>query len=193
MERIPRLLHLLMTVPLTLRDLHGLLDKQLQGGVWGCTLADNRGIPTLSKEHLEVFETVEQVKRQVPVIWELEQARLKKPFYLTQADELGADAFLLVFPYYNKPSQESLLAHFWEARGNHRKTHCVILHSLSLRNRDFNNTVQKLREKYPSGLKGSWRRSWVSETLCSLDDDFVVLSGDDGLHAFRLSPAVQKE
>ena len=169
-------------------DLHSLLDKQLQGGISGVVPCGTTGeSPTLSKEeHLKVIqETVEQVKGKVPVIAGTGANSTREAVYLTQkADELGADAFLLVAPYYNKPSQEGLLAHFGALAEITEKP--IVLYSIPSRCgiEISTPTVQKLREKYPHicALKeAGGKSSKVSETLCSLDDDFVVLSGDDGL------------
>ena len=46
------------------------------------------------------------------------------------------------------------------------------------------STVARLYEKYPNicALKGSrWKSAKVSETACAVDEDFIILSGDDGL------------
>ncbi|GAA6138430.1 4-hydroxy-tetrahydrodipicolinate synthase [Arenicella sp. 4NH20-0111] len=70
---------------------------------------------TLSpNEHLEVIDaTVKLVAGRVPVIAGTGANSTHEAIYLTrQADELGADAALLVVPYYNKPTQEGLYQHF---------------------------------------------------------------------------------
>jgi 4-hydroxy-tetrahydrodipicolinate synthase len=104
---------------------------------------------------------------------------------LTQAaDDAGADAFLLVAPYYNKPSQEGLFAHFSALAESTEKP--IVLYSIPSRCGIEISTevICRLREKYPHvcALKeAGGRSSKVSETLISIDEDFVVLSGDDGL------------
>ena len=169
-------------------DLHSLLDRQLKGGVCGVVPCGTTGeSPTLSKEeHLKVIQvTIEHVAGKVPVIAGTGANSTREAVYLTQkADELGADAFLLVAPYYNKPSQEGLLAHFGALAEITEKP--IVLYSIPSRCgiEISTSTVQKLREKYPHicALKeAGGKSSKVSETLCSLDEDFVVLSGDDGL------------
>ena len=100
------------------------------------------------------------------------------------ADKQGADAFLLVAPYYNKPSQEGLLAHFSALAETTEKP--IVLYSIPSRCgiEISTDTVCRLREKFPNicALKeAGGRSSKVSETLVAVDSEFVILSGDDGL------------
>ena len=78
-------------------------------------MRNNRGIPTLSeKEHLQVIRTCIDVSDEKKLVIAGTGANsTSEALSLTKAaDKLGADAFLLVAPYYNKPSQDGLLAHF---------------------------------------------------------------------------------
>ena len=71
--------------------------------------------PTLShKEHKRVVElTVEAAKRRVPVIAGAGSNNTIEAIELaTHAEHAGADAVLIVAPYYNKPSQEGIYQHF---------------------------------------------------------------------------------
>jgi 4-hydroxy-tetrahydrodipicolinate synthase len=71
--------------------------------------------PTLShKEHKRVVElTVEAAKRRVPVIAGAGSNNTIEAIELaTHAEHVGADAVLIVAPYYNKPSQEGIYQHF---------------------------------------------------------------------------------
>ena len=98
------------------------------------------------------------------------------------ADRVGADAFLVVVPYYNKPSQEGLFQHFSAVAGCTEKP--VILYSILGRcgvELDV-ATVVRLRASCPNivGIKeASASCERVSRFVNALDDDFVVLSGDD--------------
>ena len=105
-------------------------------------------------------------------------------FLTRKADQAGADAFLIVAPYYNKPSQEGLFAHFSEIAKRTEKP--IVLYSIPSRCgiEISTDTVKRLRESHPHicALKeAGGRSSKVSETLVALDSDFTVLSGDDGL------------
>ncbi len=66
------------------------------------------------QEHCEVIRVVvEQVAGRVPVIAGTGANSTREAVTLTQrAREVGADACLLVTPYYNKPTQEGLYRHF---------------------------------------------------------------------------------
>ena len=169
-------------------DLSKLIDRQLSGGVSGVVPCGTTGeSPTLSEEeHLKVIgETIDQVDGKVPVIAGTGANSTSEAINLTQkADSLGADAFLLVAPYYNKPSQEGLFAHFSELAEVTEKP--IVLYSIPSRCgiEISTSTVLKLRERFPHICclkEAGGKSSKVSETLCALDENFVVLSGDDGL------------
>ena len=68
------------------------------------------GIP----EHLHVIEhTIEHAAKRIPVIAGTGANSTSEAIELTkEAKSLGADACLLVTPYYNKPTQEGLYQHF---------------------------------------------------------------------------------
>jgi 4-hydroxy-tetrahydrodipicolinate synthase len=71
--------------------------------------------PTLDfDEHCEVIaRTVEYAARRIPVIGGTGANSTSEAIQLTRcAAEAGADACLLVVPYYNKPTQEGLYLHF---------------------------------------------------------------------------------
>lgn len=65
-------------------------------------------------EHLQVIAfTVDAINKRIPVIAGTGANSTNEAIYLTRrAHELGADAALLVVPYYNKPTQEGLYQHF---------------------------------------------------------------------------------
>lgn len=93
-----------------------LIEEQIAGGIDGLVPCGTTGeSPTLTeKEHAEVIAfTVKTVRKRVPVIAGTGSNSTAEAVHLTQhAKEVGADAALLVCPYYNKPSQRGLLAHF---------------------------------------------------------------------------------
>ena len=169
-------------------DLQSLVARQLDSGISGVVPCGTTGeSPTLSKqEHLQVIrETVAQVDGKIPVIAGTGANSTDEAIHLTEeADRAGADGFLLVAPYYNKPSQEGLLAHFGALAEKTEKP--IVLYSIPSRCgiEISTSTVARLHEKYPHvcALKEAGGRSTkVSETVCTLGHDFVTLSGDDGL------------
>jgi len=93
-----------------------LVERQITSGINGIVPMGTTGeSPTLStEEHLEVIRiAVEVAKGRVPVIAGTGANSTAEALHLTQeADRLGADGFLQVAPYYNKPSQEGLFHHF---------------------------------------------------------------------------------
>ncbi len=97
-------------------DLKKLVEFQIKDGIDGLVAVGTTGeSPTLDyDEHIEVIrKTVEFAAGRVPVMAGTGSNATTEALDLTQrADEAGADAFLLVAPYYNKPSQEGLFRHF---------------------------------------------------------------------------------
>lgn len=169
-------------------DLENLVNAQLYSGISGVVPCGTTGeSPTLSdEEHMQVIKsTVEIVGGKIPVIAGTGANSTKEALQLTQkADQAGADAFLLVAPYYNKPSQDGLFAHFSALAESTEKP--IVLYSIPSRCgiEISTTTICKLYEKYPHicALKeAGGKSSKVSESICALDDEFIVLSGDDGL------------
>ncbi len=93
-----------------------LVDHHVDNGTHAIVSVGTTGeSSTLSpQEHLAVVEsTVEAAAGRVPVIAGTGANSTHEAIYLTkQAADLGADAALLVVPYYNKPTQEGLYQHF---------------------------------------------------------------------------------
>ena len=169
-------------------DLTQLISKQIEGNVAGIVPCGTTGeSPTLTKdEHIEVIrQTIGIANGTVPVIAGTGANSTKEALYLTEkADHAGADAFLIVAPYYNKPSQEGLFVHFDQIAQKTEKP--IVLYSIPSRCgiEISTTTVKRLREKHPHicALKeAGGRSSKVSETVVELDSEFTVLSGDDGL------------
>jgi 4-hydroxy-tetrahydrodipicolinate synthase len=93
-----------------------LVDWQIAEGTNGLVPVGTTGeSPTLSHdEHKEVVEwCVEQVRGRVPVVAGAGSNSTAEAVELAQhAEGAGADAVLIVTPYYNKPTQEGLYHHF---------------------------------------------------------------------------------
>lgn len=93
-----------------------LIEAQIAGGVEGIVPVGTTGeSPTLThEEHTEVIRVaVETAKGRCLVIAGTGSNSTSEAIALTvEAEKLGADAALLVAPYYNKPSQEGLYRHF---------------------------------------------------------------------------------
>src|SRR6267142_596778 len=93
-----------------------LVDWQIAEGTNGLVPVGTTGeSPTLSHdEHKRVVDwCVAQVKGRVPIIAGAGSNSTKEAIDLAQhADKAGANAVLIVTPYYNKPTQEGLYQHF---------------------------------------------------------------------------------
>lgn len=93
-----------------------ILDDQIANGTDAIVICGTTGeASTLShEEHLDAIKfTVEHVKGRVPVIAGTGSNCTETAIYLSQeAEKYGADALLLVTPYYNKATQKGLIAHF---------------------------------------------------------------------------------
>ncbi len=96
--------------------LRTLVDRQIENGIDGLVACGTTGeTPTLSPREQEgVIKTVvEQVGGRVPVIAGTGSNNTRASVEQTKrAREWGADAALVVVPYYNKPSQDGMYEHF---------------------------------------------------------------------------------
>jgi len=97
-------------------SLKTLVEAQIKGCVDGLVAVGTTGeSPTLDAvEHVMVIKKViEYANGRVPVIAGTGANCTREAVYLTrEAEEAGADGFLVVAPYYNKPSQEGMYQHF---------------------------------------------------------------------------------
>ncbi|MNH91849.1 4-hydroxy-tetrahydrodipicolinate synthase [compost metagenome] len=141
--------------------------------------------PTLSHdEHKRVVELcVEVAAKRVPVIAGAGSNNTTEAIELAQhAEQAGADALLVVTPYYNKPTQKGLFAHF-----------SAIADAVSLPIFIYNipgrsvidmspETMGKLAKAHKNivGVKDATGKiERVSEQRISCGTDFIQLSGED--------------
>ncbi len=139
---------------------------------------------TLShEEHMRVVElTIEAVDGRVPVIAGTGSNSTSETVMLTKhAKDAGADAALVITPYYNKPSQEGLYRHFMTVAEECQFP--MILYNVPGRtsvNMLPGTVARCAQNEYVIGIKeatGSLKQ--VSQVVRSCPDDFIVLSGDD--------------
>jgi len=148
--------------------------------------------PTLShEEHISIVKRcVDLVKGRIPVIAGSGSNSTKEAIHLTQAaKDAGADAALIVTPYYNKPTQDGMYAHY---KAIHDAVSLPIL-IYNIPGRcvvDMTiDTMSKLA-KLPNivGVKdatGDLYRPLA--TRVAIGSDFCQLSGDDGTAAAFLA------
>lgn len=165
-----------------------LIEGQIRGGVEGIVPVGTTGeSPTLDHdEHNAVIKSaVEIAKGRCKVIAGTGSNSTKEAIELTvEAERLGADAALLVAPYYNKPSQQGLYLHY-KAIAEAVKIP-LVLYSIPGRCgiEIAVETVVRLAKDFPNivAIKeagGSVER--VNQLRQALPDSFEILSGDDSL------------
>jgi len=169
-------------------DLEKVIEMQIAGGVDGLVAVGTTGeSPTLDhKEHAEVIRfIIEKVAGRLPVMAGTGANATNEAVQLTQsAHEAGADAFLQVCPYYNKPSQEGLFRHFCAVAEATDKP--IVLYSIPGRcGIEIGvETVRRLHQAHPHiiGIKEAGGKcDRVSELRAALGEDFLILCGDDAL------------
>lgn len=93
-----------------------LLEEQIAAGTDAIIICGTTGeASTLShEEHLDVIKyAIDKVAKRIPVIAGTGSNCTETAIYLSQeAEKYGADALLLVTPYYNKATQKGLKIHF---------------------------------------------------------------------------------
>lgn len=168
--------------------LKNLVATQIKQGIDGLVPVGTTGeSPTLShEEHLDVIRAViAEVRGRVPVIAGTGSNSTHEAVDLTKlSHDAGANAMLVVAPYYNKPSQEGLFRHFSAiAEATDRP---IILYSIPGRCGIEISVpvVERLRAKYDhvrwiKEAGGSVDR--VDQLKQALGTDITVLSGDDSL------------
>ncbi|MEM1080121.1 MAG: 4-hydroxy-tetrahydrodipicolinate synthase [Pseudomonadota bacterium] len=101
---------------LDLRAWQGLINEQLQAGTHGLVVAGTTGeSATLSKAERDQLlrQAVDQVNGRIPVLAGTGSASTADVIASNErAAALGADAVLVVAPYYNRPPQAGLIAHY---------------------------------------------------------------------------------
>jgi 4-hydroxy-tetrahydrodipicolinate synthase len=165
-----------------------LLEAQIAAGVDGVIPVGTTGeSATLSmEEHLRVIElAVQVVNRRVKVWAGTGSNSTTEAVYLTQQSEkLGADGCLVVTPYYNKPTQAGLLAHYAKLAEGTRLP--IITYSVPGRTgiEIAVDTMAALARKHANivAIKeagGSIER--FSQLRQALPDNVAILSGDDSM------------
>jgi 4-hydroxy-tetrahydrodipicolinate synthase len=135
------------------------------------------------EEHHRVVEiTVQSVRKRVPVIAGAGSNSTSETLALAKfAKKAGADAALLISPYYNKPTQEGLFQHFKLVAESAEIP--IILYNVPGRTgvNMLPATVARLREvKNIVGIKeATGDLKQVSEVIRLCGRDFDVISGDD--------------
>lgn len=165
-----------------------LIEMHAKAGTDGIVPAGTTGeSPTLTpEEHEHLIElTVKLVNKRMKVMAGTgSNSTAEAVEYTVAAEKAGADACLVVNPYYNKPTQKGLYEHF-KAVANSVKIPIIVYNIMGRTGVNVATaTLAKLAKdcKNIRGVKeASGDLSQMSEVISACGCDFDVLSGDDAL------------
>jgi 4-hydroxy-tetrahydrodipicolinate synthase len=169
------------------RALGELVELQIAAGVDGLVPCGSTGeAATLSHaEHRRVVEVVVSAARgRVKVLAGTGSNSTSEAIELTRyAKEAGADGALLISPYYNKPTQEGILAHYAEVA--RQTSFPLVVYNIPGRTASnvLPQTLARLAEiDQIVGVKeASGNLDQMAHVIAAVPDDFSVVSGDDSL------------
>ena len=164
------------------------IDFQISEGIDGIVPVGTTGeSATLSSdEHKKVVEiAIDQAKGKVPVIAGTGSNSTSESIDYTQhAKDAGADAALMISPYYNKPTQEGVYQHFKKVA----ETVDIPIILYTVPSRTMVNiepeTTKRLAE-IPNiiGIKdATGNLNQVSQEILDCGEKFAVISGDDSMN-----------
>ncbi len=163
-----------------------LINFQIDNGTHGLVPVGTTGeSPTLShEEHKKLVEVcIEESNGRVPVIAGAGSNSTSEAIdFVKHASDAGADGVLVVTPYYNKPTQSGLLAHYNELIKYSTKP--IVIYDIPGRSviQMSDETMAKLaKNDLIIGVKDATADLTRPTRLQNLiSDDFVQLSGEDG-------------
>jgi len=163
-----------------------LIDFQINNGTHGLVPVGTTGeSPTLSHdEHKKLIEVcIEQSNGRVPVIAGAGSNSTSEAVdFVKHACSAGADGLLVVTPYYNKPTQSGLLAHYNELIKHTSKP--IIIYDIPGRSviQMTDETMAKLaQDQFIVGVKDATADLTRPTRLQNvISDNFIQLSGEDG-------------
>jgi len=167
------------------KALPDLVESQIAAGVHGLVPCGSTGeSATMShEEHLTVVrEVVRVARKRVPVVAGTGSNATNEAIKLTRgAEAAGADAALLISPYYNKPTQDGIVQHY-AAIADATK---IPLIAYNIQGRTASNITPETMARLARiprliGVKeASGSMSQALETLHACGPDFAIWSGDD--------------
>lgn len=166
--------------------LKALVDRQVEAGVNCVPVGTTGECPTLShEEHMAVIKcVVDQVAGRVKVIAGTGSNNTIEAISLTKhAKEVGADACLIVNPYYNKPTQEGLYQHFKKI--GEECDQPIVLYNIPSRCGIIMDpaTVARLYNDVPQivAIKEATGSLDIAQQIKVACPEITILSGDDSL------------
>ncbi len=165
-----------------------LLDYQIKGGVEGVVICGSTGeSATLNqKEKIASITTaIEHVKGKITVIAGTGSNDTQATVDMTViAKELGADAVLIVAPYYNKPTQEGLYFHY-KAVADAADIPNIIYNVPGRSGVNISPEIQLRLAHNCSNIvatkEASGNLEQIMDIITNADENFSILSGDDAL------------
>ena len=167
------------------KALADLVESQIAAGVHGLVPCGSTGesASMSHEEHLtEVREVVRVARKRVPVVAGTGSNATSEAIKLTRgAEAAGADAALLISPYYNKPTQDGIVQHY-AAIADATK---IPLIAYNIQGRTASHIAPETMARLARiprlvGVKeASGSMSQALETIHACGPDFAVWSGDD--------------
>ena len=161
------------------------IDFQIHEGIHGVVPVGTTGeSPTLShEEHKQAVEIcIDQANKRIPVIAGTGSNNTEEAIDLTRhAEKSGADAALIVTPYYNKPTQRGMYEHYKSISTNSNIP--IIIYNIPGRSvvNMTNETMKELfKLKNIVGVKDATADiPRVYNSRIDIGEDFNLLTGDD--------------
>jgi len=163
-----------------------LIHFHIKNGTNGLVPAGTTGeSPTLThEEHEKVIELcIKEAKGKIPVIAGTGSNSTAEAISLTKhAEKVGADAALIVTPYYNKPTQEGLYQHYKAI--NDKCGIPIIIYNIPSRS-VIDMTVETMTRLFELkniiGVKdATGNLDRVNQQKEKMGNDFIQLTGEDG-------------
>lgn len=165
-----------------------IIDFQIENGIDGLVVCGSTGESatlTLKDKQAIIIKSVEYAAGRVPIIAGTGTNETEISLALSVfAKEHGADALLLVTPYYNKPPQQGLIEHFGLIANNVDIP--IILYNVPGRTATniLPETQLKLAEMYSNIVatkEASGNLEQMMEIIRNAPTHFKLLAGDDAL------------
>jgi len=165
-----------------------LIHRQLKGGTRGLVPCGSTGeaATLMHEEYRRAIEIAcDESRGEVPVIAGVgTNATWKAVESAREAESLGADALLVLAPYYNKPTQEGIYQHFRAVARESRLP--IVVYNIPGRTgvNILPKTLARMAKDLPTIVavkEAAGSLDQVSEILTLTKPGFTVLSGDDSL------------
>lgn len=168
-------------------ELGRLIDFNIDNGTDAIVICGTTGESSTmtDEEHLECIDfAVKRTNKRVPVIAGTGSNDTAYAIQLSkEAESVGADALLVVTPYYNKTSQAGLVAHFTDIADSVNIP--IILYNIPGRtgvNMSIDTFVKLSKHKNIVAVKEAGGNiNYFAKIIEAVGDDLDVYSGDDGM------------